>query len=291
MEFLQLTYFCAAARNQNFSLTAKQFGVPPSDISQSIKRLEAELSTPLFDRSANRIRLNSCGAVFYEKASEALALLDDAKREAIDNGRQADNRIRICVNTNRRVVMQAIEKFKRLSPGTEIIAQTGPSRDGEEFALIVTADDVAISAMVREKLLAEEISLAVCRTAPLAMQACSTPLDRQALAGEVFITMNENHSLCRITRQICADLGFTPHIAMQSDDPHYVRKCVELGLGVAFVPSISWRGQLADNIVLLPMPSYRRETYVYYRDGRYMTRCTRDFLALLRQEFSAEAKK
>jgi len=52
MELLQLTYFCDAAVTQNFSKTAQKYNVPPSNISQSIKRLERELSAPLFDRRA-----------------------------------------------------------------------------------------------------------------------------------------------------------------------------------------------------------------------------------------------
>ena len=42
MELLQLTYFCDAAVTQNFSKTAQKYNVPPSNISQSIKRLEIE---------------------------------------------------------------------------------------------------------------------------------------------------------------------------------------------------------------------------------------------------------
>ena len=56
MELLQLMYFCDAAEEENFSHTAQKYQVPPSNISQSVKRLEAELGVKLFDRSANRIR-------------------------------------------------------------------------------------------------------------------------------------------------------------------------------------------------------------------------------------------
>ncbi len=48
MEVLQLRYFCDSARTQNFSLTAKKFMVPPSAVSQSIRRLEKELGFVLF---------------------------------------------------------------------------------------------------------------------------------------------------------------------------------------------------------------------------------------------------
>ena len=58
MEMLQLKYFKDAAETQNFSKTAQKFTVPTSAVSQSIRRLEKEMGTPLFARTSNRITLN-----------------------------------------------------------------------------------------------------------------------------------------------------------------------------------------------------------------------------------------
>ena len=82
MEMLQLIYFCDAAQTENFSKTAKKYLVPPSNISQSIKRLENELETPLFERQANKIKLNNSGLLFYKNAKSALELLENAKNLA-----------------------------------------------------------------------------------------------------------------------------------------------------------------------------------------------------------------
>ena len=64
MELLQLKYFIDASETQNFSETAKKFYVPPSAVSQSIKRLESELNVKLFSRRANKIQLNENGILF-----------------------------------------------------------------------------------------------------------------------------------------------------------------------------------------------------------------------------------
>ena len=65
MEFLQLRYFYESAKNESFALTAKKHMVPTSSVSASVKRLENELGTKLFDRSSNRITLNEKGFVFF----------------------------------------------------------------------------------------------------------------------------------------------------------------------------------------------------------------------------------
>ena len=49
MEFLQLRYFYESAKNKSFAVTAKNHMVPTSSVSASVKRLEKEFGTNLFD--------------------------------------------------------------------------------------------------------------------------------------------------------------------------------------------------------------------------------------------------
>ena len=76
MELLQLRYFYESAKNENFSKTASMFLVPTTSVSAAIKRLETELGCKLFDRTANRIRLNSNGQLLQQ----ALCAHGDAHR-------------------------------------------------------------------------------------------------------------------------------------------------------------------------------------------------------------------
>ena len=62
--------------------------------------------------------------------------------------------------------------------------------------------------------------------------------------------------------EICRKAGFSPRVAIESDDPYYLRKCVELGLGVSFVPVFSWAGQFSSDVSLLPLESHTRTTYL-----------------------------
>ena len=81
MDLLQLTYFCSAAKTQNFSKTAELFFVPPSNVSQTVKRLETELGARLFVRESNKIALNETGKKFFNKISKALTLIEEGKAE------------------------------------------------------------------------------------------------------------------------------------------------------------------------------------------------------------------
>ncbi len=256
MELLQLKYFCDAARTENFSRTAESFMVPASNISQSIKRLEKELGVVLFDHGKNRVTLAETGLRFYEKASAALALLEEAWNEAVAGG-EPEGEIRLNILCNRRVVTEAIEKFKQDYPGVGFVLFHGQEAEGD-FDMVIT--DKCPTGYTRHRLLVEEnILLALCRSHPLAEREVITAED---LRHERFISMPKGRSLYDITVDYCGEADFFPSITIQTDDPYYVRKYVELGLGVALVPACSWQGLFSERAVLKDLGLYRRKTYI-----------------------------
>ncbi len=278
MELLQLRYFCDAAECENFSLVAKKYSVPTSAVSQSIRRLEKELSCELFDRSANRASLNDRGAEFLQKVKAAIELIDGAVAEVL---REESACIDICINTNRRIVMQAVEKFKRQYPDIEIKAKVFADPTDSEFDMIITYDDERLNGYNRRKLLSEKIALAVPRQNPL---YGVENLDISQLKAQPFITTTETGSLYPLAEGICAEYGFKPKIAVQSDDPFYVRKCVEYGLGVTLVPLFSWQGQVSDNIRLIPIEGHIRDTFIYTNNKKKPSVYTERFIDMLVDE-------
>lgn len=279
MELLQLKYFCDAAESENFSKTAKKFGVPSSDISQSIRRLEKELEASLFSRQPNSITLNDKGREFYGRVSLALSMIGDAVTMLSDDG--ANGKIKICINTNRRIVMQTIEKYRRIYPGVEIITTHFKDSEKDGFDLIIDSDSPELSEYNKNLLISEKILLAVNDES---RHAKAKGVDIRALAEEPFITMSERSSMYSITEKICQDFGFKPKIAMQSDDPYYVRKAVELGLGVTFVPEFSWQGLFSKGVVLREIEGYTRNTYIYTNGKKYTSECVKNFLEMLLSE-------
>lgn len=283
MEILQLRYFCSAAETENFSATASRYRVPPSDISQSIKRLERELDVPLFERTSNRVRLSDRGREFYVKINRVLQLLDTAVQDITTTG--VGGQLRILIGSNRRITMQAVERFRTEYPSVDIVAQHSYTALSEDFDLIVTAEPIDAKEFERTRILSEELVLAVRRDNPIA----SLPLlSAEDLEPQAFISMSAGTPLYTITKDICADMGFTPHIAIQSDDPFYIRKCVEMGLGVAVVPEMSWRGQFSPEIQLCRLNGQKRDTFVYRRKNKILLSSTEGFLRILSEVCAKE---
>lgn len=275
MELLQLKYFCDAAETENLSRTAKKFLVPTSNISQSIKRLEKELGIELFEHRTNRISLNSAGRRFYSDASKALSLLESAKAGAQETDELKGDIHMICMS-NRRIVTNAIETMIQRYPHVNFIIHHSMQTNVDYDVFI--ADTCPFEYSTRVHIVDEDICIAMNKSHRLAGMA---DFSVSELENERFITMTPNSSLYRITAISCADAGFSPNIAIQTDDPFYLRKYVEMGLGIAFVPERSWSGLWSEKVLLKKVGNLQRKTYAFLPKRKHIKRSVAAFLQIL----------
>ncbi len=270
MELLQLKYFCHAAETQNFSQTAKYFSVPVSNISQTIKRLETELNTKLFYRESNSLYLNENGEVFYSYAKKALELLEEAQKRFNENEELCGD-IKIHILTNRHIVTEYIERFKKEFPKVNFLIKH-TLEEKEDFDILIS--DVCPYVNTQRSLLVDEKMMLAVNNELIVDKNKFTLEDYK---DSRFIAMQPTSSLYRHTKAICNFYGFEPNIAIQTDDPFYVRKYLELGLGVAIIPNLSWDGLLAKNISLFEIDRFERKTYVWWKN-KYLPSRVRAFI-------------
>ena len=273
MELLQLKYFCDAAMTENLSHTAKKFYVPTSNISNAIKRLEIELGYELFDHFSNKIALNERGKIFYDNVSKALFLIDDAVKEVKDGSEELSGTLCIRCKSNRALVTRAIEKFTAMYPGVSLKVVFGEAEMREVDLIISYAHPFEYKERIL--LLEEDVPIAMLASHPLAGKENIKVTD---LKNEKFIV-----GLAVETDKICKNAGFAPNIAFEMNDPAYVRKYIEMGLAIGFIPSVSWKGLFTDKVVLKSV-GYTRCTYAYLPTDKYTKRATEEFLKIIANE-------
>lgn len=282
LELLQLTYFCDAARTENFSRTAEKYGVPTSNISQTVKRLEGELGVKLFKRTANKISLSEEGKIFYEGAKRALDALSETRSRLSSDGM---GEIRLLIQTCRRVVTNAIERYKTKFPSVSISISHNPE-NGTEYDFVISDTVDKPTEYEKRFLISEKIVLATKKSSTIGEKASITLSD---LSNERFIALDGSR-LSGFTDTMCREAGFEPNVVIRTDDPYYVRRYVEMGLGVALVPSVSWRGQFSEEVELLNIGEYRRDTGVFIKKGKILTNYERAFADILVDSFREEGE-
>ena len=282
MDILQLKYFCDAAESENFSKTAEKFKVPTSNISQVIRRLEADLSCPLFDRNGNRVRLNANGRAYYTYAKTALEALEEGRKLLAETQDELNGELRVFVGCNRATVAQAIERFRADYPNVSFSLDHRLS-DSAEYDLIIS-DRVEKRGYERRLLIREKMLVAVRADHPLTARK---RIDFSELSDTRFLTMHEESSLSKSFHKTCKEAGFEPCVVIRCDDPSCLRRYVEMGLGALFFPSYSWRGLFSDKVSFLePRASIFRDTYVFVRNDKTPSRSAELFSDCLEKNFA-----
>lgn len=227
MELLQLRYFYESAKTESFNKTAEKFSVPLTSVSASIKRLEKELGTTLFDRQANRVVLNTNGKRFQESLASVFFYLDSA----VDNLRSGDMReIKILVRSTRRRVSDMIIGFNQRYP--EVSFKTTfnfNETDFTDYDIIIDEDKDSYFEYEKIKLFSMPVKLMCAKTHSLARQK----LTLKDLANEKFVSIGEGSNMHRILLSACKRAGFLPDISIVCNDIECYDKFIAMGLGVA----------------------------------------------------------
>lgn len=84
----RLGVFEAAARLGSFTAAGKELGMTQPAVTRHIRALENSVGTALFDRSANRVSVNSSGTVLLEAIQKGFALVDAGLNQVQPNERQ-----------------------------------------------------------------------------------------------------------------------------------------------------------------------------------------------------------
>lgn len=265
MEILQLRYFFMSAKNENFSTTAKTFGVPTTAVSSSIRRLEQELGCKLFDRTHNRIMLNAKGRRLQQALCSVFAELDKAV-EDISADYTDKREIKVLVRGMRREITDLLSKFSTLHPN--VAFQIAFSGD-DDYDIIIDDDKDIYEDYQKFELYSLRLYLKCSPNDPI----CQKQLSMSDLCDRAFVSLGQESNMHRILTRACIRKGFRPKIAAFCNDIECYEKLVAMGMGIGIgrerlVPTYG-NGQIkTTNLNILDFNEHYT-VYAYYRERDY----------------------
>ncbi len=266
MEILQIKYFMKAAAIGNIARTAAIFRVPPSSVSVAIKKLEEELGVKLFDRSANKIKLNTSGKALLSVFENAEAEFKKATTQMLTQTKGVSGVIKMLALNNRRNILEVAVKFKQEYPNIDLAIQHEDYLEYgryQEFDIIVTDRDINNELLERMPFLREEIFLAVSTSNPLSERATVSFSD---IIGEKVVCEHRGSGMRDLMDGFYKKHKASPLITIETEDPFHICEYVKAGLGVTFFPFLSWRKQIDERLRLIRIDNgIYRDTYIYYK--------------------------
>jgi DNA-binding transcriptional LysR family regulator len=281
MELLQLRYFQTVARLQHMTKAAEELHIAQPSLSKTIARLEEDLGVPLFDRQGRQIKLNAYGEKFLHRVERIFLELKEGQREILDLAGLQEESVTLAV-TIPRVLPDLLGSFLQQHPHVRI-QQFLESTSSMKRQLEAGSLDFCISSLpiVGEDiewkpLMTEEIFLLIPPAHPFAGRET---IELHEVQHEFFVSMNAGYGFRNLTDAFCEQAGFRPQIAFEGDEPGVISELVRQGLGIAFVPELSWKAisEAWPNRLKISEPACRRTIGLAWSKRHYLSRAAQRF--------------
>jgi DNA-binding transcriptional LysR family regulator len=245
MNFRQITQFLAVVETQSFRKAAERLHIAQPPLSTGIRRLEADLGAPLFERSKRGVRLTDAGRVILVDAQQ-IAFHAEQLRSAVvalRNGVGGRLRIGFVGSATYAMLPRVLPLFRERYPNVVLDLREGTTtqilRDLEAGALdlglvrypVAEATPIEIRPVEWDRLV-----VALPMHHPLTRRKRVALSD---LANEAFI-MYSASSAVNLRAQVmlvCQTAGFTPRVTQEAVQVQTLVSLVESGIGVALVPA------------------------------------------------------
>lgn len=279
MEMLQLKYFYDSAQNESFAKTAKKYMVPTTSVSASVRRLEAELGCPLFDRTGNSIALNQKGRDFFASIKHIFAELDGAISQLHNPDVSEKQKINIYTQNLRSTVTYYMKNYRKTHPQTNFFLGVDfEEKDFDKYDILVVRENHERFADYEGF---EYRTFNVMIEASEHNPICERRLTLKQLEGYPFITTGTNNEIYKIFTKACERQGFTPNYIFECNDYQCAERCQMQGMGLGV--TITRSGGTSSGMRHLNITDFNEKLviYVYYKKEKYHG-AVKDFVDYIR---------
>jgi DNA-binding transcriptional LysR family regulator len=287
MEISQLEVFLAVAREGGFSRAAEKLYRTQSAVSQAIRKLEAEIGEPLFDRSTRDGVMTDAGNVLQEYAERLLNLRENA-REALGELRELQKG-KLVVGANEFTalyLLRVLAEFRRLHPAIRIVVQRSLGsqipddirRHNCEFGVLTyDPQDPELASVV---VYSDELIFVVPPQHPLARES---QVSIRQLGAESFVAHIVSSPYREKVIQAFEKHKTPLHMGVELPTLQAIKRFVAMGNGVAFLPEISVEDEITrGELVRIPVQELRvhRKLRLIYRKSAALSHAGRAFLKI-----------
>ena len=292
MNMKQALYFKTIAQYGTITAAAKQLYISQPSLSQTLRQIEDEVGTPLFDRSTSPFHLTYAGER-YLKAVEAMLDIETRLKEEIESIRRDDGgRLRLGISVTRamQVLPDVIPIFTKAYPNVTIELTEAASASLEgllqkgqiDLALAALEANEANSAY--ELIEKESIGILAGKDSQLAQLVPSgTPISLEMVEKEAFVSLDTSHSSRIIQDRLFRRYNIRPKILLETSSLEVARR-VALKSGACMVLPDVYADEFVFNSggAFYPLKDYEnhRHFYACYRNDENTKKYIRDFVSI-----------
>lgn len=296
MDITSLKEFLALAETQNFWEASDLLFMNESTLSKHIKKLETELSVPLFDRNTRRVSLTSYGESLIPYAK---SIVEQARQFQEELAKQIQTESQTLIlgvipSMVQYRITDILVDFRKKHPEKNVQILEGDTNDLLE-ALIHRKCSLAflrdsslhpIDPELFEKIPYTKDRLCVLLPAshPLASRHNISMME---LASEDFVVLNRETLLHQIFTSLCELAGFNPRIAIECKRLDSIFDLVAQHMGISLLTDKHFSACLGvhvrNDLVIIPLePEMYSLTYLCYLKNAPLNATAREMLQYMK---------
>ena len=282
------------ARGGTLTAAARTLGITPAAASATLKRLEAQLGTRLFERSTRAMRLTSQGQILLDYAVRAFELLDEGESQVDADRATLVGTLRVAAPSDltRNLLLPLLDEFMGANPGLQLRLSVG------DRLLDVLRDEVDVAirygTLADSRLVARTLAVArpVLSASPGYLRRHPAPQTPQDLVQHNCITFDRGGRRHRAWR-FCRDGQWT-EVRVDGDrsvdDASLAREWAIAGFGLILKSEIDQRRDLDSGALVPLLTDWETEPYPLHAllpSGRFVPNRVRALVDFLAARFAA----
>lgn len=284
MEINQIKQFRVIARTESISKAAELLFVAKPSLSQTLKRIENELGTPLFERRGRRIFLNGAGKIFLKYCDEIVSALDSAEKEIGEFIGSEKSDIYILVESTSLMILEVAEKMRKYYPWSLPHFYQGFCDDWD---LKICSDICPDRGSPSKAVIEEPIGILMHKDHQLSSK---NTLCKRDLEDYDFLSLNESDILTKHIAHFSSQADFKPNITMYIDSPSLMIELLKRNFGIAFAPEYTWYSYYENTLIFKPVEDMPMRQFVHLvmNDQKHITKniqCCYDAIAKFYTEY------
>ncbi|MBS12625.1 MAG: hypothetical protein CME19_13600 [Gemmatimonadetes bacterium] len=289
MNLYHLNTFLSVARFLSFTRAAQELNLTQPTVSSGVRDLERSLGVKLFNRSGRSIDLTMEGRLLLTYAEQIHDLTTEAEDRIHHREIEPGESFRFGAIDAAviYVLPDVLEAYHSRFPSVDISVQVDASRFLVDEILRGRSEfGVLTLPYVHPKidtmpLLEDSLPLVVGSGHPLASRK---RVRLEQVVTETLILFHEGSVSRKPVDEHLAEAGLSPGRVMEMSSPEAMRKLVEAGVGVSFLPNMTVQDALTEGtLVALNVVgvSMQRRIGLAWRRGRYFSPAIQAFLDLI----------
>lgn len=311
--FHNMEYIYCIYKERSFSRAAERLHISQPSLSAMVRKIEAQVGAPIFDRKTRPVSLTPFGTEFVQGIEQIFEIEEHLHHPVyelhnLERGSVAVGGSNLNISYT---VPQKLVQFKQAYPKVDLrivekdTLTCKQMLDSGELDLMVTNRPMSAEEYHRIVCYREELVLAVPQSFPFNLgledkrltpeeldgQVSSVPLQRrifpQLLDRVPLILLHRGNYL-----RLCSDILFQdhqvePNIMLEVDKSSIAYNFARLGLGATIISSVLVESSHRDSglyFYRLHGAQTSREAFICYRKGRYVSMAMRRLIDMLAEE-------